>query len=82
MVNLAEIRTMVGRGDYTAIARIFNAKHDSDNKSVSVSYVGKIIRGERAVAPGSYSEEIVSIAREYLFKKKRFNEQLIEMELT
>lgn len=74
MAKTTEIRRLIRRGDFPVIAEIFNKRHeDTDHRTISSSYVGKLIRGERT---GSISQEIHEIAHLYIEKKEEFETEL------
>lgn len=78
---MEDIHRKFNYGDYQTVTSIFNSRHKSTGESVSVSYVGKVLRGERDVSPGTAAEEIDEIANRYLDLKNAMHREL-EMEPT
>lgn len=72
MAKLTELlRDRSTSGDYGIIARLYNEKHRRINgETISSSYVGKILRGERNTESDS-AREVMEITKKYLLKKRR-----------
>jgi hypothetical protein len=78
MVNLSQLFKNAEFGDYRVISEIYNDRHKATDKAtISSSYVGKLIRKDRIVSPGTAAEEVIEIAQKYLESKKQMKLQLI-----
>lgn len=78
MAKLNQLSRSTCFGDYVTIAEIFNKRHKSkDRLTVSVSYVGKLIRKERPATPGTIAEEVIQIANTYFQSKLQMKRELI-----
>ncbi len=78
MVNLSQLFKDTEFGDYRVISEIYNDRHKTGDKAtITSSYVGKLIRKDRNVSPGTAAEEVIEIAQRYLESKKQLKRELI-----
>jgi len=77
MANPSKLFSSVDFGDYPIIAEIYNSRHKNEGETITSSYVGKVLRGERPGSPGTAAEEIQEIAITYLSNKMTIKRQLM-----